>query len=65
MSVMNGGWTVERDYPHRPATVFAAWADPAVKVRWFDVSERAAASYRNDFRFGGQESEERACARSS
>ncbi len=38
MSIANSTWTVERDYPHPPARVFRAWADPGVKVRWFDLS---------------------------
>lgn len=28
-------FTLERTYPASPARVFAAWADPAVKARWF------------------------------
>ncbi len=56
MTVVNESWTVVRDYPHPPAAVFAAWADPAVKVRWFDLSENAASTYRSEFRIGGRES---------
>ena len=29
MSVDNSSWTIERDYPHPPERVFAAWADPS------------------------------------
>ena len=59
MSVETGSWSVIRDYPHPPARVFAAWADPAVKARWFDLSDppdAAASTYRSDFRVGGRES---------
>lgn len=56
MSVHNSSWTVERDYPHPPNQVFAAWADPSIKVRWFDLSGNEAPDYRSDFRVGGTES---------
>jgi len=49
-------WTVERDYPHPSKRVFAAWADPKVKVRWFDLSGNEAPDYRGEFRVGGMES---------
>ena len=32
---MHGTFTVERRYEAAPARVFAAFADPAVKARWF------------------------------
>lgn len=56
MSVVNDHWTVERSYPQPPSVVFAAWADPAVKVRWFDLSDQPEPTYRSDFRVGGRES---------
>lgn len=55
MSVEHGTWATSRHYPHPPAAVFAAWADPAVKVRWFDLSH-SGGDYRLDFRVGGAES---------
>jgi uncharacterized protein YndB with AHSA1/START domain len=55
MSVEHSTWTVERDYPHSPEQVFAAWADTSVKVRWFDLSATPDPDYRNDFRVGGAE----------
>lgn len=56
MSVDNSSWTIERDYPHPPDQVFTAWADPSVKVRWFDLSGDDAPDYDSDFRVGGTES---------
>lgn len=56
MSVDHDSWTVEQDYPHPPARVFSAWADPAVKVRWFDLSGAENPDYSGDFRVGGEES---------
>ncbi len=58
MTVETGSWSVTRDYPHPPGRVFAAWADPAVKARWFDLSDAAdtaSSTYRSDFRVGGRE----------
>ena len=33
--VTHASFTLERSYPAPPARVFAAWADPALKSRWF------------------------------
>ena len=56
MSVVNESWTTSRDYPYPPARVFAAWADPAVKARWFDPSDEQDSTYRGEFWVGGRES---------
>ena len=56
MSVVNESWTTSRDYPYPPARVFAAWADPSVKARWFDLSDEQESTYRGEFRVGGRES---------
>lgn len=56
MSVVNESWTTARDYVHPTWQVFAAWADPVVKARWFDLSEAAKSTYRGEFRVGGRES---------
>lgn len=53
--VTHATFTLERVYSASPARVFAAWADPAVKARWFTGS---GATYELDFRVGGRE---RAC----
>ena len=45
-------FTLERAYPAAPARVFAAWADPAVKARWF---ARTGEGHQLDFRVGGRE----------
>jgi uncharacterized protein YndB with AHSA1/START domain len=44
--------TLERLYPASPARVFAAWADPAAKARWFAAPGGA---HELDFRVGGRE----------
>ena len=56
MSVDNSSWTIERDYPHPVERVFAAWSDPSLKVRWFDLSGDESPDYHGDFRVGGTES---------
>jgi uncharacterized protein YndB with AHSA1/START domain len=34
-SIAHGTFVVERTYPASPTRVFAAWADPKIKARWF------------------------------
>jgi uncharacterized protein YndB with AHSA1/START domain len=56
MSVSHAQFTIERRYPAPVARVFAAWADPELKARWFvgpDDWERN--DYALDFRVGGRE----------
>jgi uncharacterized protein YndB with AHSA1/START domain len=51
-SVEHATIVVERTYQASPERVFAAWADPAAKARWFgaDVTD-----FELDFRVGGRE----------
>ena len=49
-------FVIERKYAATPARVFAAWADPAVKARWFTgPSAWHSEGYVLDFRVGGRE----------
>jgi len=52
-SVKHATFTIERVYPVSPARVFAAWADPATKARWFAGAN--AEHHELDFRVGGTE----------
>jgi uncharacterized protein YndB with AHSA1/START domain len=50
--VTHATFTLERAYDVSPDRVFAAWADPAAKARWFTVPGGA---HKLDFRVGGVE----------
>ncbi|MFE2446389.1 SRPBCC domain-containing protein [Streptomyces melanosporofaciens] len=52
MTVTHTTFDLERVYPAEPARVFAAWADPAAKARWFG----SGGTHELDFRAGGRES---------
>jgi uncharacterized protein YndB with AHSA1/START domain len=49
--VVHASFTIERSYAASPARVFAAFADPAQKRRWFDF--RVGGFERSRFRFQG------------
>jgi uncharacterized protein YndB with AHSA1/START domain len=51
--VTHATFTLERGYPAPPARVFAAWADPAAKAKWFAPSP--GSGHQLDFRVGGRE----------
>ncbi|HEV2902042.1 MAG TPA: SRPBCC family protein [Gaiellaceae bacterium] len=51
-SVTHATFAVERSYAATPARVFAAWADPVAKARWFGGSDW---EHELDFRVGGRE----------
>ncbi|MGH3242102.1 MAG: SRPBCC family protein [Spirillospora sp.] len=52
-SVLHSTFTLERAYLAPPAQVFAAWADPASKGRWFPAP---GDEHDLEFRIGGRES---------
>ena len=54
--ITHDSFVIERTYQAPPAQVFAAWADPAIKARWFIGPEGWTAIRRElDFRIGGEE----------
>ncbi|MEU4768691.1 SRPBCC family protein [Actinosynnema sp. NPDC023794] len=56
MTVEHATFTLERDYDAPPAAVFAAWARPEAKSRWFvGPDEWVAKTLEQDFRVGGEE----------
>jgi uncharacterized protein YndB with AHSA1/START domain len=54
-STEHATFTIERNYDAAPARVFAAFADPAAKARWFGPPESARREYGLDFVVGGRE----------
>jgi uncharacterized protein YndB with AHSA1/START domain len=55
-STNHSTFVIERTYDATPAQVFAAWADPAAKARWFsgpDEWDKGPQEF--DFRIGGRE----------
>lgn len=47
---------VERRFPAAPATVFAAFSDPAKKRRWYsEAGHQTVEAFEMDFRVGGAE----------
>ena len=52
-NVTHATFTLERSYPVPPARVFAAWADPAAKARWFTPGP--GSGHELEFRVGGRE----------
>jgi uncharacterized protein YndB with AHSA1/START domain len=56
-TVAHDTFVIERTYAAAPARVFAAFADPAQKVRWWgDDDIEKGTSHTIDFRIGGRES---------
>ena len=55
-STHHATFVIERTYAASPARVFAAWADPEAKARWFvGPDEWAQGGHEFDFRIGGRE----------
>jgi uncharacterized protein YndB with AHSA1/START domain len=55
-STEHATFVIERTYPVSPARVFAAWADPVAKARWFAGPDEWESGPREfDFRVGGRE----------
>jgi uncharacterized protein YndB with AHSA1/START domain len=56
MSIRQHDFTIERHFRQNPAQTFQAFSDPALKARWFGVSDDWTEKQREiDFRVGGLE----------
>lgn len=56
MNTQHSKFSIERRYPVAPAKVFAAFADPRKKRRWFmEGKDFAVDAFAMDFRVGGVE----------
>lgn len=56
-SASHATFVIERDYPHPPAKVFAAFASAESKSKWFGGPEDwGKSNHKLDFRVGGKES---------
>lgn len=54
-SIAHGTFVVEREFPAPPDQVFSAWADPAVKAKWFGSPNPGNPNDVFEFRVGGRE----------
>jgi len=54
-SVVHSTFVVERSYPQSPDRVFAAFAQPARKRRWYAEGDHEIQEYEMEFRVGGSE----------
>lgn len=54
-SVTHATFVIERTYPASTVRVFNAFADPAIKARWFGNDEMPKMHHELDFRVGGRE----------
>jgi uncharacterized protein YndB with AHSA1/START domain len=48
-------FVLERNFPQRPSRVFSAFAQPALKRRWYVESDHDVQDFHMDFRIGGVE----------
>jgi uncharacterized protein YndB with AHSA1/START domain len=56
LSTTHSSFVIERSYPTTPERVFAAFADPAKKRKWFAESDGLGVrEFEMDFRVGGSE----------
>ena len=54
-AVVHSTFVLERNYPQSPDCVFAAFAQPARKRRWYAEGDHEIKEYEMEFRVGGAE----------
>ena len=54
-NIVHNTFVIERNYPRRPEKVFAAFAQPDRKRRWYAEGKHEIQEFAMDFRVGGSE----------
>lgn len=54
-STIHNTFVIERNFPQTPARVFSAFAQPALKRRWYADGDHEIKEFYMDFRVGGSE----------
>jgi uncharacterized protein YndB with AHSA1/START domain len=54
-ATIHNTFVIERNFPQRPARVFSAFAQPALKRRWYAEGDHEIQEFQMDFRVGGSE----------
>jgi len=54
-STIHNTFVIERKFPQLPKRVFSAFAQPALKRRWYAEGDHEIQEFRMDFRVGGSE----------
>jgi len=54
-TTLHNTFVIERNFPWRPARVFSAFAQPALKRRWYAEGDHEISEFHMDFRVGGIE----------
>jgi uncharacterized protein YndB with AHSA1/START domain len=54
-TAVHSTFVIERNYPRRPERVFAAFAQPERKRRWYAEGDHEIKEFAMDFRVGGSE----------
>jgi uncharacterized protein YndB with AHSA1/START domain len=54
-AAIHNTFVIERNFPHAPRRVFSAFAQPALKRRWYAEGDHEIQDFHMDFRLGGSE----------
>jgi len=54
-TTVHNTFVIERNFPQSPARVFSAFAQPALKRRWYAEGDHEIQEFHMDFRVGGSE----------
>ena len=54
-TIIHNTFVIERNFPQRPARVFSAFSQPALKRRWYAEGDHEIQDFHMDFRLGGIE----------